>query len=413
MRRSGSIGFRPSRGGFPALAATLAALAAAPFVAAITPARAEPALRLERAVLLMRHGVRPPTKDPAMPAGIAADPWPTWSVAPGYLTQHGADAVKALGAADRARFASLLGVRGCPATGAVRARSDSDQRTIATGTAWLMGIAPDCRVPNDHLPQDEPDRLFMNAGENGEPYDPARADGAVAAMLGTGGIAGAERAERATLARLDQVLCGSASTACGVASQPSGISPGKPDARPKLTGALDRGSTAAQILLLEYADGKPMDQVGWGRAGAADIALFSRLHAAEFAILARPLYLATTNAAPIARDILTRLKGPARVVALVGHDTNVASLGGMLGLHWQVPGYADDDPPPGGAILFEQLRDARGRRFIRTSFRAQDLEGLRRGDGVPAYQTMAVQGCTALCPLESFIRIVTHKLANK
>jgi len=189
--------------------------------------------------------------------------------------------------------------------------------------------------------------------------------------------------------------------------------PAKPDARPKLTGALDRGSTAAQILLLEYADGKPMDQVGWGRASAADITLFSRLHAAEFAILARPPYIATTNAAPIARDILARLKGPARVVALVGHDTNVSSLGGMLGLHWQVPGFADDDPPPGGAILFEQLRDANGRRFIRTSFRAQDLEGLRRGDGAPAYQALTIQGCAALCPFESFTRIIQHKLANR
>ena len=28
----------------------------------------------------------------------------------------------------------------------------------------------------------------------------------------------------------------------------------------------------------------------------------------------------------------------AKVVVFVGHDTNIANIGGMLGLHWQLPG---------------------------------------------------------------------------
>jgi 4-phytase/acid phosphatase len=36
------------------------------------------ALVREGIVVMMRHGVRPPTKDPAMPRGVAAQEWPRW-----------------------------------------------------------------------------------------------------------------------------------------------------------------------------------------------------------------------------------------------------------------------------------------------------------------------------------------------
>ena len=41
----------------------------------------------------------------------------------------------------------------------------------------------------------------------------------------------------------------------------------------------------------------------------------------------------------------------AKVVVFVGHDTNIANIGGMLGLHWQLPGYAPDEIPPASALV--------------------------------------------------------------
>ena len=55
-----------------------------------------PDLTVDHVVLVMRHGVRPPTKDPAMPAGTAIGEWPKWSVNPGWLTPHGAGGAKAV-----------------------------------------------------------------------------------------------------------------------------------------------------------------------------------------------------------------------------------------------------------------------------------------------------------------------------
>lgn len=355
-----------------------------------------------------------------MPAGTARDRWPAWPVAPGYLTPHGATAVRLLGLADRAwlRGAGLLQRSGCPDAEMVSLRSDSDQRTIATGDAYLEGLAGGCGLANQHAPQDEADPLFANAGEGDRPLDPARADRAVAAALGPRGIAGVEADNRDVLARLDRILCGDAADGCGVAATPSAIVSASRDKRPKLAGALDRGSTAAQILLLEYAEGKPMAEVGWGRATATDVTALGALHSTEFALLARPLYLAARNSEPIARAIVALLadadpRAP-RVGVIVGHDTNVASLGGLLDLHWQVPGYARDDPPPGGAIVIELLRDHAGRGFVRASFRAQTLDQLR-GLTTPDRDqraAMPIAGCPTLCPLERFRALIDGRLAS-
>ena len=40
--------------------------------------------------------------------------------------------------------------------------------------------------------------------------------------------------------------------------------------------------------------------------------------------------------------------GP-KLTLLVGHDTNLANIGGMLGLHWSLPSYLPDATPPAGA----------------------------------------------------------------
>jgi 4-phytase/acid phosphatase len=132
---------------------------------AITPA-AEPdpaaALKLERVVLLMRHGIRPPTKATVTPPGIAAAPWPKWDAPYGHLAVHGAEAIRLLGRFDRDSLAArgLLPVEGCPKAGTVSVWSDTDQRTIATGDALLEGMFPGCGIGNDHLAPGSKDPLF-------------------------------------------------------------------------------------------------------------------------------------------------------------------------------------------------------------------------------------------------------------
>jgi 4-phytase/acid phosphatase len=234
------------------------------------------------------------------------------------------------------------------------------------------------------------------------------------AAAGPGGIAGAEAAARPALRRIDAILCGTAApvdASCGVARRPTTLAAGR-EGRPKLAGALDQASTAAQVLLLEYAEGKPAADIGWGRASAADVTRLSSLHALEFALLARPLPLARRNMAglaPLIRAALVADTGPA-VVVIAGHDTNVASLAGLLDVHWRVPGFAPDDPSPGGALVLERLVDRQGRRFVRVSYRSQTLDQIRSLQAGPPRATastiMRCRGHRDLCPLDRFAKLL-------
>lgn len=390
-------GLKGSRGWHAALMAA-AAMMAPPVQAA--PDSAQGALRRESVVVVMRHGVRPPTKDPAMPKGYAAQEWPRWDVPPGWLTAHGAAAIEALGRDD----SRWLKPAGCAN---VRIIADSDQRTIATARHWARAALP-CTPAIDHLPQDQEDPRFNPLSAGLARLDPGDADRGVMQEVGPGGLAAMDARMKALYARVDAVLCGNAKADCGVNRLPTGLRPATVTDKPKLSGALDRASTAAQILLLEYAEGKPMAEVGWGRAGAADMAALSTFHAEEFRLLARPRAIALPNLAgllPAIRDGLAARRG---MVVISGHDTNVANLAGALGLHWHVPGFAADDPAPGGAIVLEVLRGGRGARFVRATYRAQTLNAIRNGDAAVIRQPMRIEGCAALCPLSRVQALLTR-----
>lgn len=371
-------------------------------------------LVVDQVVMLMRHGVRPPTKAPPMPAGTARDAWPGWSVPPGWLTPHGAGAVERLGEWDAARFRrdGVLPASGCPAAGAVHVYADSDQRTIATAEAWLAALAPGCSLKSEHRPQDEADPIFNGIEAAGAAYDPARADAAVRDAVGPGGIAAIERRYRPLLDRLDAILCGEQLSGCGISRKPSSIAPAGPGKRPKLGGALDSASTAAQILLLEYADGMPAKDVGWGRANAKDVEALSAFHALEFRLLAQPRYIAKINFAPIAAMIDRAWQGPAKLAMISGHDTDIANLGGLLGVHWRVPGLADDDPSPGGAFVLTRLHDRKGQTYVRVSYRSQTVDQIRSAARIGTSEgyeaVLTPQGCSAgLCTQQQFAALLS------
>src|SRR5205085_2388697 len=113
---------------------------------------------------------------------------------------------------------------------------------------------------------------------------------------------------------------------CRLADIPSDLA-ANPGDGPDLGGALGVASTAGQSLLLEYVEGKPLAEVGWGRAAKADLTSVLRFHSTKFFYEARTPYVAERAAAPIARRILAALggePGTGKLTVLVGHDTNIA-----------------------------------------------------------------------------------------
>src|SRR5262245_8815332 len=402
----------------------------------LAPARAaEPdvaaGLKLERVVLLMRHGIRPPTKATVTPPGIAAESWPQWDAPYGHLTAHGAEAIRLLGRFDRERLVrrGLLPAESCPKAGTVVVWSDTDQRTISTGDALLNGMFPGCRLRNGHLAQGAKDPLF-NPYKDGVAVDATAARQAILAHIGS--LEQIRQRHGAAFDRLQQVLGCCAPAVCQAAGLPAGcrlaelpgdIAPPEPgDGRPDLTGLFDFAPSAAQSLMLEYAEGRK--QVGWGRVTAADLELIGSLHAMKGDLVQRPALLGAHGATRLARrmlDALERDDGPL-VTVLVGHDTNIGDLSGLLDFDFQVPGYAADTPPPGSGVGFELLADPTGARYVQVFYRSQSLQQMRELTPLdaahPAFrQALSIRGCAmpgdaTRCPLDTFARLVRSKLIS-
>lgn len=380
---------------------------------------AEPALRLERAVLLMRHGVRPPTKLQPIPPQYSAAAWPQWSTAPGLLTPHGARGVALLARADRASFAEsgLLAASGCPEAGQVSISASKVRHAIETAKAWADAFAPGCRITVSHPAGGAPDALFHPLDGGPEWFDGRRAWESALAAAPPGGLERQAR-ELAPLMRELETVLGCAVPACDL-DGPESTLVEEPHDRPKLHGPLGIASTASETLLLEYLENKPSSEVGWGRVDRAAIERLLVFNAVEFKYVDRPRAIAQAAAGPLARTIVGALEaatGP-RVTLFAGHDTNIADLGGLLGIHWRAASYPADTVPPGGALVFELLSDRAGKRFVRAYFRAQTMDQLRNleplaGAGAPrAFVT--IPGCGIApsgCDLATFVTIVRASL---
>ncbi len=363
---------------------------------AAASAQATPAgdWHLDRVVVVMRHGVRPPTKAEPLPASIPHQPWPAWDVGWGELTHHGEQAVALLGAFDRARYLPLLGTS-CPAAGEVHAVADTDQRTMRTAEVYVAALFPACAVPVEHLPAGATDPRFSPF--DGAPLlSPEAALAAANAALPADGSAGLDRRIAPQLQALDRIIaCGGAD--CALAGKPTAIT--MKGGSIKLAGGLGTGASLAETLALEYADGKPLAEVGWGRVSRAAITDLLALHTAEFAITARRPAIAQVGAHALLAEVATALaseQGP-RFSLFLGHDTNLALIGGALGLHWHAAQFAPDDPPPGGALIFERWSNGAGKYRLHVVFRSQTLDEMRdlAPSGAAAVTLVAFAPCSA------------------
>lgn len=383
-------------------------------------------LKLERVVMLMRHGVRPPTKDPTA-AGVTEETWPTWPVAYGELTPHGYDAVRLLGQWDRTNWIArgLLPAEGCPAASDITVAASYKSRTQMTARALVEGMVPGCTVDIRFPASEQDDAEFHPLEAHSMPIDADAALAAQMALAPTGGLE-AERTRQSGILQLMSQILGCCSVAfcadkalpagCDLSQLPVGMVRNEND-RADIGEPFGTASTISQTLLLEYLENMPMAQVGWGRVTRDQIEDLLELNTLKFRYEGRAPYVAARAASPLMSRMLTAMESGPKLTVLAGHDTNIADLGGMLDLHWQVPTYPRDNPPPGGALGFEVLTDASGAAFVRTFYRAQTMDQIRElqpltGDNAPSYQYLDIPGCAAPCPLPNFERIVRDRLVT-
>ena len=336
-------------------------------------AQAHKAGRIERVVLIYRHGVRAPLGDENGLAPIAPAPLPAWTTPESLLTPHGARALTLLGAYQRRQWldAGLLPRGRCPGARDLIVWTNTVSRTIASGQALAEGLAPGCAVPVGHLPADRHDPIFEQMEAGADAFDARRA--AADTIAFTGGMAAMERRLRPALGAMAQIIGRPLPTAPGT------IAPGADGKGVAVDGPVIQASGTAQIFLLQYMEGLPLAQVGWGRADAAAISAVSPLHAALFDALDRSPYVAPHVAGVLARRMLTALfdTDQPRVTVLVGHDNNIAALGALLHTRFRLTGLGWNDPPPGGALGLMLVRTPAGRRVVRAFYIAATPDQVR------------------------------------
>jgi 4-phytase / acid phosphatase len=347
-------------------------------------------------VYLTRHGVRSPTGKADQYNKYSAAPWPEWPVQPGYLTAHGYQLTKLFGVYDRARLAAdgLLAPAGCADAAHVSIVADSDQRTHETGKALAEGMFPGCSVNIDAQPEGTADPLFHFVRDSVSQADRALARSAVQGRIG-GDPGNLTEAYRAQLAALDKILAG-----CGHPPSPTRISlfdipateaHGDSDHAAGLHGPLTVASTLSENLLLEYTEGMTGTNLGWGCLDEASLRQVMQLHTAAADFTQRTPTIARMTASNLLVHILKSIEQSAdekpvpgavgrngdRVLFLVGHDTNIATVAGALGLTWIIDGIRDSTPP-GGALIFELWRaHSDGKYFVRIGYTAQTLRQMR------------------------------------
>jgi len=387
---------------------------------------------VDKAVVFSRHGLRPPTNQRALNP-LSIDPWPSWPVPDGDLTPHGAAAAELMGQFYGARLdgAGLLDTGKCPSAGDVFAWTDKANRTRLTGDALLKGLFPGCAL-----------KAGFNANTAGALFQPvtfgiAKVNQTAARqeiMRALGGSIATGKARYSNdFARLAKILHGPTPAACAKAKLRAGcslidlpweIAAVSNDRSVTLKGPLNWASTVGEVIRMEYANAFPLAHVAWGRVdNAEEVSSALTLHKAYYDATLRVPAIARPNASQILNQISLALRegsamaepgGPpsAKLVLLVGHDTNIATMQAAMGVKWSLPGYPENDTPPGGAFLFERLRDtATGAVSVRLSFLAQSLDQMRNltpltGTAAgPEIAILTLPGCPpapAACSLETF-----------
>lgn len=361
---------------------------------------------LER-VILMRHGIRSPTKAPADLARYASDPWPSWPVPPGQPTDHGRDTLRSLGG----RLSQDLRDAGLPhdsCKGEVRVIADSTARNQASAVALLAGLSPGCAPVYQAFPVGQDDPLFRGAAAG----DDDDGGGIQAAAIDTPILQ--------TLAVLQQVLLGCHDDACLARAKAGGkqVLLGGDAAK-----ALKTAGSLSENIMLGYVEGMPAAQYGWGRLDAAGVARLIGLHNASFRLAhATPAasrsrggtmlaYVTATLAQAAAQPTSVKsLVAPGtRVLVLLGHDTDLAAQAGLLGLDWHEATRADDYPP-GGALVYDLVQTPTGK-AVRLTVAMPTLDALRAGNmtaaGALVRQVLAQPACggVTLCPVDRFVAV--------
>ncbi len=403
---------------------TLAVLATllVPALAQATPEAPE-GYQLQQVLLMSRHNLRAPlANNGSVLEQSTPQKWPEWDVPGGQLTTKGGVLEVYMGHYLREWLAQqgLVTSGECPAPNSVYAYANSLQRTVATAQFFITGAFPGCDIPIHH--QEKMGTMDPTFNPVITSAAPGFEDKAVKAME-----AQRQHYQLAdSYGLLEQVAQYQKSPACKDNAQCK-LSEGKDtfsaalNEEPGVKGPLKIGNSLADAIVLQYYEGFPQDQVGWGQIKTdKQWQLLAQLKNSYQDTLFTSPEVARNVAAPLVKYIDKTLvteagKGP-KITLLVGHDSNIASLLTALDFNdYQLPKQYERTPI-GGKIVFERWHDTKAdKELVKVEYVYQSTEQLRNGevlnsDNPPQRVTLSLKGCpvngNGFCPADKFAQVM-------
>lgn len=391
-------------------------------------------------LIVTRHGVRSPTWTQSRLDSYSTHPWPKWNVDPGNLTERGFELVRKFGTFDRELFFStgLLSPSGCNEASSIYIWADVDQRTRESGRAIAEGLLPGCGLAVHGQANGKNDTLFHSGAKNkmssGAQLKSARSS--LPEQEGHG------RDEATLIGEMQNVLLDCAPKGpCSPMKRPDKMLLPEPAYAVKSKGddlvevqsSLPEASSIAEDFLLEFTNGMAMADVGWGHVDERELRRLIGLHSEYFQRAHQNPNTARAEAGNLLNVVVQTLRqaaegksvdeamGPvgSKVVVLVGHDTNIASLAALLGLHWTLDGRSDDTPP-GTEMSFELWQAANDAWYVRVTVSMQTLRQMRFMRSLslsapPAIENIGIPGCGSKdqgCSLEDFGKVAGSAMTS-
>jgi 4-phytase/acid phosphatase len=390
---------------------------------------------LRMVIVVSRHGVRAPIESETRSSRYNTQPWPAWPVAPGVLTPNGATLMSNMGSFYRQRYADLFrDPQNCSRS--IFAAANRTERTVSSAQALLKGLAPNCPIEVHVHNAKSLDPLFEAAAFSSVANHEELA-AAIRGRLG-GDPQWWPSAYQRPLEDLQQILlncekqspCKQSSAAKRLLDDTSTVKAANISDMVVIDGPVSKGADFAENFLLQYTEGLPMAQVGWGRVSRSELNALMAMNTSYHDYVLRTPYFSQIGASNLASHIGATLQQAAdekpltgaigspqtRFLLLLGHDSNLTWLGGLLHLNWLLPDQPLNATPPGSALVFELHRNVATNRFyLQVYLMSQTLDQMRyrtpvtTGHG-PSIAKIFVPDCSTdasnRCPLDQFQKLL-------
>ncbi len=415
----------------------------APFLAA------QPAdtTQLKQIIIFGRHGVRTPVATNTDLDKLSVLRFPTFAATgQAVITPNGKTNEALLGGYFRLMLTQqekLLTGNDAADAAFVYVRANNTPLIVDTAQAFVTGLLPAASITVNTIPTPNPDPLFDPIDAGVATLNNEMAIAAVNGRLG-GDPQALATAYAAELALARSVLFNYAAGTSPAPDTPAGktdvttlpitVAAGN-STLPVDLGGMELFYAAIDPFMMEYADGMPSSDVGWGQLDAASISQIFRIYDKLLNLEFYTPYLASVEgsnvASHIVRTMLQAATGNAmtgtvgtpsdKIVVLTASNTNIAALAGLFRLDWLVGGYQPDVAALSGTLVFELRQSQRtGEFMVRTVYITQTMDQLRNQTPLtlaapPANIPVFIPGCsvpnaTFDCPLGTFVRMAGHEI---